>query len=368
MKQYLESLQRIVNIGLSLPDRTKVGRVKVFGTQERYDLKNSFPLVTTRQIFTKGMINETLWFIRGETNVKTMGGTKIWDNWAVREEDVTSYVGDMVKDETDVPEGYKEQLAIHLQDEIGNIGPMYGAMWRNAPITETRSYPHRTLDQLPSDKLKIYTEEYEELMVLSKPEYPLTLEQFANRRYWQSIDQLNELLINLRERPYSSRHCITAWIPEYVPDETKSPQANVLDGKGALSACHAFFQFMVLGGQEPGDRKRLSCQLYIRSSDAAIGKPTNIAQYALLTKMIAQVVDMDADELIFTSGDSHIYTNHLEANGAKEGIETQLQREPLPPPTLWLNPEVKDLFKFTPEDIRIENYQYHPRIDYPIAV
>ena len=188
-----------------------------------------------------------------------------------------------------------------------------------------------------------------------------SFEQYAVDRYYQTVDQLNELIHNLKDRPFSSRHCITAWVPEYVPPEDISPQDAVLDGFGCLAPCHAFFQFFVRPGKD-GGKMILDCQMYQRSCDVPVGKPYNIAQYALLTTLIAQVVDMAPGELVITTGDKHIYADQVEK--AKE----QILREPLELPKLWINPDIKDLFKFTVEDIKIEGYDHHPRIDYPVAV
>lgn len=363
MQQYLDSLQYILDHGKDHPDRTKVGRRSVFGYQERYNLAEGFPLTTTRQIFTKAMISELLWFIKGETNTKVGGCPDFWSRWEVTDEHIASYLDKVMADNEQFTEGSKAIFHQELSDAyLNSIGPMYGYVWRNAPVTQESIRPHRTLEQLPSDKLKLYKEEYEELCFLNKEKEPIPFVDYANNRYWQSIDQLNELIINLKERPHSSRHCVTAWIPEYVPPETISPQQAVLEGYGCLAACHAFFQFFVHAPDKEGDKPTLDCQLYIRSNDAPVGKSYNIAQYSLLQSMIAQVVDMTPGTFILTTGDMHIYSNQI------EGVKEQLTRKPLPLPKLTLNPEVKDLFSFTLEDIKIEGYQHHPRIDYPVAV
>jgi len=190
----------------------------------------------------------------------------------------------------------------------GELGPMYGQQWRSWPTT-------------------------------------------AGDR----IDQLHRLLIDLRERPDSRRHIVTAWNPESLPDESISPQQNVAAGRMALAPCHALFQFYVANG-------RLSCQLYQRSADAFLGVPFNIASYALLTHMVAQDVGLLPGDYIHTFGDVHIYRNHIEQ------VDTQLQREPYPLPTLWLNEEVKSLFDFGADDIRIDNYQCHPPLRGKVAV
>lgn len=169
------------------------------------------------------------------------------------------------------------------------------------------------------------------------------------------IDQLALLLRDLRERPHSRRHIITAWNPALLPDESRSPRDNAAAGLQALPPCHTLFQLHVCDG-------KLSCQLYQRSADAFLGLPFNIASYALLTQMLAQVTDLEPGEFIHTLGDVHIYNNH------REQVATQLAREPLPLPQVRLNPEQRDLFGFCYEDFSVAGYQSHPAIKAPIAV
>jgi thymidylate synthase len=190
----------------------------------------------------------------------------------------------------------------------GELGPVYGAQWRNWIAPDGRH-----------------------------------------------IDQVAILLKGLRERPHSRRHIITAWNPAVLPDESRSPVENAAAGLQALPPCHAFFQFQVADG-------KLSCQLYQRSADCFLGVPFNIASYALLTLMIAQVSDLEPGDLILTLGDAHIYLNHLEQ------VDLQLSREPFPLPQMKLNPEQRDLFGFRFEDFELENYQSHPAIKALISV
>nr|NIP18490.1 thymidylate synthase [Xanthomonadales bacterium]NIX13276.1 thymidylate synthase [Xanthomonadales bacterium] len=218
-----------------------------------------------------------LWFLRGDTNIAYLNenGVTIWDEWA---------------------------------DDEGNLGPVYGAQWRNW--------------QAPGGN---------------------------------SIDQVKILLHDLVQRPDSRRHIISAWNPAVLPDETVSPSDNAAAGRQALPPCHTLFQFHVTGG-------RLSCQLYQRSADVFLGVPFNIASYALLTMMIAQVTGLEPGDFIITFGDAHIYLNHLEQ------VDTQLARKPYPLPRMRLNPDVKSLFDFRYEDFELEGYQCHPVIRAPIAV
>ena len=169
------------------------------------------------------------------------------------------------------------------------------------------------------------------------------------------IDQISQLLDDLRNRPDSRRHIVSAWNPALLPDESRSPKDNAAAGLQALPPCHTMFQFHVADG-------RLSCQLYQRSADVFLGVPFNIASYSLLTMMIAQVVGLEPGDFVHTFGDVHIYLNHLEQ------VETQLSREPFPLPEMRINPDVKDLFEFGYEDFELVNYQCHPAIRAPIAV
>jgi thymidylate synthase len=169
------------------------------------------------------------------------------------------------------------------------------------------------------------------------------------------IDQISQLLDDLRNRPDSRRHIVSAWNPALLPDETRSPKDNAAAGLQALPPCHTMFQFHVADG-------RLSCQLYQRSADVFLGVPFNIASYSLLTMMVAQVVGLEPGDFVHTFGDVHIYLNHLEQ------VETQLSREPFPLPEMRINPDAKDLFEFRYEDFELVNYQCHPAIRAPIAV
>ena len=190
-------------------------------------------------------------------------------------------------------------------DENGDLGPVYGHQWRN----------------------------------------------------WNSdeIDQITEVIETLKTNPNSRRMLVSAWNPSVLPDTSKSFSQNVANKKAALPPCHAFFQFYVSNG-------KLSCQLYQRSADIFLGVPFNIASYALLTMMMAQVCGYEAGEFIHTFGDAHIYSNHIEQ------VETQLSRELRPLPKMTLNPDIKDIFEFTFEDFTLEGYDPHPHINGAVAV
>jgi thymidylate synthase len=181
----------------------------------------------------------------------------------------------------------------------------------------------------------------------------------AQWRRWHThdgvVDQLAELVEQLRTRPYSRRLLVSAWNVADLPDETRSPQENAAAGRMALAPCHTLFQFYVADG-------KLSCQLYQRSADVFLGVPFNIASYALLTLMLAQVTELAPGDFVHTLGDAHLYQNHFEQ------VRELLSREPFPLPTMRLNPEVRDLFAFRFEDFRLEGYQSHPGIRAPIAI
>ena len=277
MKNYLDLLRLVRDTGVKKMDRTGTGTLSVFGHQLRFDLTNSFPMVTTKKLHLKSIIHELLWFIRGDTNIGYLKqhGVRIWDEWA---------------------------------DETGELGPIYGVQWRSWPS--------------PSGA---------------------------------RIDQLAQVVEQIRTRPDSRRHIVSAWNPAELPDEAISPQANVALGRMALAPCHCLFQFFVGDG-------RLSCQLYQRSADCFLGVPFNIASYSLLTLMIAQVTGLKPGEFVHSFGDAHIYLNHLDQ------VDEQLRRQALPPPRMRLNPERRRLEDFVFEDFELLDYQAHPAIRAPIAV
>jgi thymidylate synthase len=264
MKQYLDLLRHVLEHGRPKADRTGTGTLSVFGYQARYDLSAGFPMVTTKKLHLKSIVHELLWFLRGETNVRSLqaAGVRIWDEWA---------------------------------DADGDLGPIYGSQWRSWPAPDGGQ-----------------------------------------------IDQISQVVEELRHNPDSRRLIVSAWNVAELP-------------RMALAPCHTLFQFYVVDG-------RLSCQLYQRSADLFLGVPFNIASYALLTAMIAHVADLRPGEFIHTFGDAHIYRNH------QDQVRLQLSRDPRPLPTIRLNPEVRSLFDFRFEDIQLEGYDPHPHIPAPVAV
>jgi len=264
MQQYLDLLRHVRDHGVQKTDRTGVGTRSVFGHQMRFDLAQGFPLVTTKKVHLKSVFHELLWFLRGDTNVRSLqeNGVTIWDEWA---------------------------------DANGDLGPVYGAQWRRWPCPDG-----------------------------------------------SHVDQLQQVVEQIRSNPDSRRLVVSAW--------------NVADlPRMALPPCHLLFQFYVA-------EERLSCQLYQRSADVFLGVPFNIASYAALTMMVAQVCDLQPGTFVHTLGDAHLYNNHLEQT------ELQLQRQPYPLPRLELRPDVRELDAFRYEDLRVVGYQSHPAIKAPIAV
>lgn len=277
MRVYLDLLQTILDHGTKRDDRTGTGTLSIFGHQMRFDLSEGLPLVTTKKLHLRSIIHELLWFIQGDTNVRSLNnvGVSIWDEWAA---------------------------------EDGSLGPLYGAQWRSWPTADGRV-----------------------------------------------IDQLTEVIDQLKNKPNSRRHVVSAWNPADLPDESISPQANVAAGRMALAPCHCLFQFYVADG-------RLSCQLYQRSADCFLGVPFNIASYAMLTYMVAQVVGLKPGDYVHTFGDVHIYLNHLDQ------VKEQLSRDPRPLPTLQLNSERQRLEDFEFEDFELLAYDPYPAIKAPIAI
>ncbi|MEO8549656.1 MAG: thymidylate synthase [Kofleriaceae bacterium] len=259
MRPYLDLLRHVLEHGERRDDRTGTGTLSVFGTQTRYDLREGFPLVTTKKTLFPAVVRELLWFLRGSTNINDdlHAHTPIWDAWA---------------------------------DEQGELGPIYGYQWRNWGGT--------------------------------------------------GIDQIQQAIDTIKKDPTSRRIIVSAWNVADIPAMRLPP-------------CHALFQFYV-------NDRWLDCQLYQRSADLALGVPFNIASYALLQAMIAQECELVPRHFIHVLGDAHIYLNHV------EGVKTQLARDPFPLPKLVL--AAKKTLDLTFDDIRLEGYQHHPFIKFPVAV
>ena len=288
MKQYLDMLRFVLENGTKKEDRTGTGTISYFGYQARYDLEEGFPLLTTKKVHLKSIIHELLWFISGSTNIKYLvdNDVRIWNEWAYEK-----YIKSPEFNGEDIKEfAEKIKESQEFADKWGDLGPVYGHQWRD----------------------------------------------------FDGVDQLTNLIEQIKTNPNSRRLIISAWNPKEVPNM-------------ALPPCHSFMQFYVNDGY-------LSCQLYQRSADLFLGVPFNIASYSLFTMMIAQVCGLKPKWFVHTTGDTHIYLNHLEQ------VNTQLQREPKKLPTMKINPEVKSIFDFKYEDFTLEGYDPHPLIKGVVAV
>ncbi len=377
MLAYLETLQEILNKGHDHPDRTGTGRRSLFGVQLRFNMRDGFPLVTTRKINVRAVFEEMFWFISGDYKVQALHAknVKIWDAWAVKESDIEAYIKELEGSAEDPSvfenEEYAQQRetfkAALSNNFLGSIGPMYGYNWRNAPKMPASDSVFSTVipdfSEIASDKVEKLRVEYD----LVKPVHPETNEVIPFEIYCsavasQQIDQLQNLILNLKADPYSARHIVTSWIPEYAPVPGLTPAQNVFAGKGCLAACHAMFQCFVHPAEQDGGKLRLSLQLYQRSADFPVGSAFNIAQYALLLHLLAHVTDMEPYEFIYTLGDTHIYKDQIDL------VKIQLEREPLPLPVLKITTTEKDLFKIKFEDIDLTGYHHHPAIAYPVSV
>jgi thymidylate synthase len=264
MRQYLDLMQRILDEGVEQEDRTGTGTLSHFGAQMRFDLRNGFPLLTTKKLHLRSIIVELLWFLRGDTNVRWLQERKvsIWNEWA---------------------------------DEAGDLGPVYGKQWRDWETADGRH-----------------------------------------------VDQMANLIDLIRRDRSSRRQIVTAWNPGEIH-------------RMALAPCHCLFQTQVAGG-------RLNLQLYQRSADFFLGVPFNIASYALLTHMLARETGHEPGTFVWTGGDVHLYSNHLEQ------ARLQLTREPRALPQLILKDRGQSIFDHDPEDFVFEAYDPHPHISAPVAV
>jgi len=292
MQQYHEFLRTILDLGVRKSDRTGVGTISTFGLQMRFDLAKGFPLVTTKKIHLKSVIEELLWFIKGETNIRplVMKNVRIWNDWPYkRYTESTEYKGETM-------EAFIEKIREErdFADRYGDLGPIYGRQWRHV-----------------DGKHKV-------------------------------IDQLQEVINNIRVNPNSRRLIVNAWNVALIEDM-------------ALPPCHVLFQFYVAEG-------KLSCHLYQRSADAFLGVPFNIASYALLTLMIAKITGLNPGEFVHSFGDCHIYMNHLDQVGLL------LSRTPRPLPRMNILKETDKIEDFVYEDFVLEGYEPYPTIKGKVAV
>ena len=288
MKQYLDLCQFILDNGMFKGDRTGTGTYSYFGYQTRYDLEEGFPLLTTKKVHLKSIIHELLWFISGDTNIKYLvdNDVRIWNDWPFAAyQKSEEYQGETIEEFA-----AKVKESDEFAAKWGKLGPVYGKQWRN----------------------------------------------------FSGVDQLEDLINQIKTNPTSRRLIISAWNPGEIHEM-------------ALPPCHCFMQFYVNDG-------KLSCQLYQRSADIFLGVPFNIASYSLFTMMIAQVTGLGLGDFVHTIGDAHIYLNHLEQ------IDKQLKREPRALPKMIINPNVKSIYDFKFEDFELVDYNPHKGIKGKVAV
>lgn len=288
MIEYLNVLKNVLETGVLTENRTNVKSLSKFGLRMEYDLKDGFPLVTTKKVFFSGIVHELLWFISGDTNIQYLvkNNVNIWNEWPYEKfkqsklfqnQDLNWFKNEIISNDT-------------FAKEWGNLGPVYGKQWRN----------------------------------------------------FLGVDQLKNVISEIKKNPTSRRLIVSAWNPKEVDSMVLPP-------------CHTLFQFKVLNNE-------LHCQLYQRSADLFLGVPFNIASYALLTMLIAHVTNLNYGKFIHILGDAHIYINHIDQ------VKLQLTRKPKKLPILQINPQVNDLFNFKFEDIKLIDYDCWPKIFGSVAV
>ncbi|MBX2849800.1 MAG: thymidylate synthase [Acidiferrobacterales bacterium] len=302
MKSYLDLLEDVKINGVGKDDRTGTGTRSVFGRQIRCDLSQGFPLLTTKKVFLRGIIHELLWFVRGDTNIKYLvdNNVGIWNEWPFQ-----NYL---------VKNGLEQKFEKHSDQ------------WRSK-LSEF-------IDNIKSDDS--FAKQWGELG-------PVYGKQWRN---FSGVDQLDWVINEINTNPSSRRLIVSAWNPAEIEEMAKA----------GLPPCHTLFQFYV------SHDNKLSCQLYQRSADLFLGVPFNIASYALLTMMVAQVCELKLGDFVHTFGDVHIYNNHIDQ------VNEQLSRKPKALPTITINPKVSSLFDFQFEDFELVNYQPDAAIKAPVAV
>lgn len=292
MKQYLDLCKKVLTEGHQKSDRTGTGTISYFGAQMRFDLNEGFPLLTTKRVHLKSIIYELLWFIKGDTNIKYLvdHDVRIWNEWPYESyRKSAAFQGETLEEFAE-----KIKTDSSFAKQYGDLGPVYGKQWRH----------------------------------------------FGTGDHY--VDQLKEVIDQIRQNPNSRRLIVCAWNPLEV-------------SQMALPPCHSLFQFYVNDG-------KLSCMLYQRSADLFLGVPFNIASYALLTMMVAKVCHLELGEFIHTLGDAHIYSNHLEQ------IEKQLKRAPRSLPRLIIHKETEQIEDFVYEDFELIDYNPHKGIKGKVAV
>ena len=310
-EEYLSLMKYILSNGTNREDRTGVGTRSVFGHQMRFDLSKGFPLLTTKKVFIRGIIHELLWFLTGDTNIKYLvrNDVKIWNEWAfqvyLEKNNLNKSLVRYSPEWTEKLNWFIEQIKIsdEFAKEWGELGPIYGKQWRRWETPKG-----------------------------------------------QVIDQIQNVIDMLKNDPSSRRIIVSGWNVGEIYD-------LIHDHNHAPPPCHSLFQFHVLDG-------KLSCQLYQRSADFFLGVPFNIASYALLTMMVAQVTGYKLGEFVWTGADTHLYLNHLEQAKVQISRENDIR----PSPKMKINPNIKNIFDFKYEDFEVIDYNPHDAIKAPIAV
>lgn len=319
--QYLDLLQDIIDNGSDkqlfftpevLSEYEKKGEKpptirSLFGRQIRFDLSKGFPLLTTKKTFIRGIIVELLWFLKGDSNIKYLvdNNVHIWDEWAWKRYNKHCLKNNLpTMNQVDFIEKIKNESADSgFVKEWGDLITIYGRMWRRWPASDGRE-----------------------------------------------IDQLGWVIEGLKTKPFRKSYVVSAWNPDFIYAMASKNNVNEVP-----PFCHTTFQFAVTNGN------KLNLGLYQRSADSFLGVPFNIASYALLLLMVAQVTGLEPGEFVHTFGDVHAYSNHFDQ------IKLQLSREPKPMPTIKLNPDKKNIDDFIFEDFTVENYDPHPAIKAEIA-
>lgn len=288
MEQYLNLCKYILENGVKKEDRTNIGTLSIFGTQTRYNLEDGFPILTTKKVNFSAILHELLWFIKGDTNIKYLvdNNVSIWNEWPYQNfKKNINYKGETLEEFIQ-----KIREDNNFAKKYGNLGPIYGKQWRN----------------------------------------------------FLGIDQLKNIIDELKKNPNSRRHIISAWNPQEVNEMLLPP-------------CHTLFQFYI-------SQNKLSCQLYQRSADVFLGVPFNIASYSTLLLIFADHLNLKVGEFIHTTGDTHIYLNHIEQ------VKKQLLRKPKKLPKLQIKNKKESIFDYVFEDFELIDYKYDPPIKAKVAV
>lgn len=322
------------NLKNALPEaskeRTGTGAYKIFGETMRFNLQNGFPLLTTKRVPFKTVLRELLWFINGDTQLRTLAlqGVHIWDEWPYERYKTTAeYTAHPISKEEFIE---KIKADEKFAKKYGDLGPVYGAQWR-----DFGGHDHFKMAIEKNLEDPVFCEKFAQLC----DEYTLPWDWEKGAK---GVDQLTNAIETLKNKPYDRRILVFAYNPQEVQDQ-------------ALPACHAFFQFDVKDGE-------LSCLMYQRSCDMFLGVPFNIASYAILTHMVAQVTGLKAREFIHVLGNAHIYKDHIEQ------VQEQLSRKPYIMPTLDLDPNVTTIDGFDDKKVKVLEYKCHEKIVGEVSV